>query len=307
MALKIPVFDFLTPNHDLLQHALSRVGFVYLRNSALTKDVISRTLNRSREFFQLPRVVKDRCTGFAQETGRRGYYLYTSDSRAWDHIECFSFGNNSKNPASLRMSYFNHVGMPEDMWLDNASHKNNFPRNKTDPDWDSDFQRTILSYWEACSETTVSLLRELEISLGIPSQTLQAGHNKHDHTLELKFYPSPPEDSELTVERLASHADLSTVTLLTQDAVQGLEVWDDVDKEWVTASLTENDVLANTGDLLEFWTGGRVISTKHRVRTTRGGGRHSIVFFATPNFETDISPCGWSGARVLCGDKMPFL
>lgn len=307
MTLKIPVFDFLNPNHELLHYALSRVGFVYLRNSALSKNVISQTFKKSREFFQLPLVIKDRCTGYANETGRRGYYVYTSESGAWDHIECFSFGNDLKNPASLRMPYFSQVGMPQDMWVENASHRNNFPQNSKDPDWANDFRTTILSYWEACRKTSMSLLRDLEISLGITPQTLQDGHNKHDHTLELKFYPPPPENNELTLERLPSHADLSTVTLLTQDAVQGLEVWDDSEKIWLTASLTEDNVLANTGDLLEFWTGGRVISTKHRVRTTVGAGRHSIVFFATPNFETDISPDGWSGERVLCGDKMPFL
>lgn len=122
----------------------------------------------------------------------------------------------------------------------------------------------------------------------------------------------PTSDSH--VVRLDSHKDLSTITLLSQDALGGLEVWDRHKKEYVSVPVLEDALLINAGLFLEKWTGGLLEATPHRVRSSRNGdNRCSIVFFALPDHDARIEPLLQQGENpvldaeesFLAGDMMP--
>lgn len=53
-------------------------------------------------------------------------------------------------------------------------------------------------------------------------------------------------------------------------------------------------IVVNFGDLLSFWTGSFIRSTKHRVKInpgeTRSNDRYSIVFFTHPDADTTLDP-----------------
>ena len=111
--------------------------------------------------------------------------------------------------------------------------------------------------------------------------------------------------------RLDAHRDLSTVTLLAQDALGGLEVFDAVDEKYIPVPVLEDALLLNAGTFLEKWTSGLIEATMHRVRVLDGSpDRCSVVFFCFPNYDYVIEPLklkedGEPEKSFQAGDMMP--
>ncbi|ESL06874.1 hypothetical protein TRSC58_05445 [Trypanosoma rangeli SC58] len=107
-------------------------------------------------------------------------------------------------------------------------------------------------------------------------------------------------NKEVTI-RLDTHKDLSTITLLAQDALGGMEVWDDEEEKYVAVPVLNDALLVNAGMFLEKWTGGLLEATPHRVRNVKEGrSRCSVVFFCLPNHDTTVEP-------LLQQDENPSL
>lgn len=122
------------------------------------------------------------------------------------------------------------------------------------------------------------------------------------------------EDPTTAAVRLDTHKDLSTITLLSQDALGGLEVWDAERESYVPVPVLEDALLVNAGLFLEKWTGGLIEATPHRVKNVKGGrSRCSIVFFALPDHDARIEPLLQQDDNpavdgedsFLAGDMMP--
>lgn len=90
--------------------------------------------------------------------------------------------------------------------------------------------------------------------------------------------------------RLDKHSDLSTITLLAQDVMGGLEVFDEAKQDFVAVPVLEDALLMNAGMFLERWTGGYIEATPHRVRSAGTEDRCSVVFFCFPNHDAVIDP-----------------
>ncbi|KAG8344608.1 putative 2OG Fe(II) oxygenase superfamily [Trypanosoma vivax] len=101
--------------------------------------------------------------------------------------------------------------------------------------------------------------------------------------------------------RLAWHKDLSTITLLSQDALGGFEVWDSEEEKYNPVPVLNDALLVNAGVFLEKWTGGLLEATPHRVRSLKdGNNRCSVVFFCLPNHDARVEP-------LLQQDENPSL
>lgn len=166
----------------------------------------------------------------------------------------------------------------------------------------------------------------------VPVQ-LQGSHSKAPRMLRRKSASASPatddivfrastsgkeaskDDSEF-VTRLDSHKDLSTLTILAQDALGGLEVFDDAAEAFLPIPVLEDAVVVQAGRFLELWTGGLIEATPHRVRSSAKGpvdDRCSIVFFCFPNHCAKIEPLVQAEDNPVlsesdwffAGDKMP--
>jgi len=118
------------------------------------------------------------------------------------------------------------------------------------------------------------------------------------HTLfrTLHYAPMDPTDSSIPPNaiRCGEHADWGTLTALFQDMVGGLEV-KRLDGSWIEATPIKDTVLLNVGQLLEFWSAGRIKATIHRVRIldeerTRKCARQSFIFDTNPDFDVIVKP-----------------
>ncbi|MEO1363090.1 MAG: 2OG-Fe(II) oxygenase family protein, partial [Pseudomonadota bacterium] len=100
---------------------------------------------------------------------------------------------------------------------------------------------------------------------------------------------------------IATHTDYGCLTLLATDGSPGLEVRRR-GGGWIPVSAPPGEFIINFGEMLEFWTAGRVKATPHRVV----GGmaeRLSVPLFFNPTYDTDVAPPG-ADAPVLAGEHL---
>lgn len=76
------------------------------------------------------------------------------------------------------------------------------------------------------------------------------------------------------------HTDSGLLTLLRQDATRGLDVLND-NGQWIPASYVSGSIVVNVGDLMAQMSGGRLVATMHRVRSS-SASRYSVPFFCKP-------------------------
>jgi isopenicillin N synthase-like dioxygenase len=148
------------------------------------------------------------------------------------------------------------------------------------------------------------VLAAVEEAVDMPERPLTKNHTKRNYTVWLLHYPAiqgPVKDGQ---ERCGEHTDWGTITLLFQSDQGGLEVRLRTG-EWICAPPLADCVLVNIGDQLQAWTGGRLVSTPHRVRADRSPDaaidRYSIALFCYADFgaSIDLGETHTSGAYVL--------
>lgn len=90
-----------------------------------------------------------------------------------------------------------------------------------------------------------------------------------------------------TGARAGAHRDYGCLTLIRSDS-SGLEV-QTRDGEWLAVEAPPGGFVVNIGDLMQFWSNDRWISTLHRVVGERNAPRRqSLVFFHNPRADAVI-------------------
>jgi isopenicillin N synthase-like dioxygenase len=104
-------------------------------------------------------------------------------------------------------------------------------------------------------------LRALATGLGLDDEEFFLKyHDGHGNQIALRHY-MPVAAAEIESgqkERLGTHSDFGTVTLLFQDDCGGLEV--EAPREpgkFISATPIENALVMNVGDLLQHWSNGK--------------------------------------------------
>ena len=85
--------------------------------------------------------------------------------------------------------------------------------------------------------------------------------------VQMKMIRYPPQISTKAGQMgVGPHTDFGGVTvLLQQPGKEGLEVWQEENKEWLPVPSLEDVFVINCGDMLQKWSGGRCKSARHRV------------------------------------------
>ncbi|MCC5637319.1 isopenicillin N synthase family oxygenase [Nostoc sp. CHAB 5844] len=272
--VKIPIIslvDLKSSNEVFRQNvvkqiyqACHKIGFMYLQNHGISKELVAQVFTHSQDFFNLPLKVKQQIA-WQNEFSNTGYVGMERErlnpNQPGDLKEAFNF---SKTEISALADYSVSLA------------------NKP----------CIIAFYAACTELANKVLQTFALALELPEDFLITKHNQQNHTLRLLHYPplqTPPKPGQV---RAGEHSDYGSITLLFQDEVGGLEV-QTTTGDWISAPVIPDTVIVNTGDLMQRWTNDVFCSTKHRVMIPNDNrlqrSRYSIAFFCHPNDDTEIA------------------
>lgn len=147
-------------------------------------------------------------------------------------------------------------------------------------------RETVLAYWAELDRVTDALLGALEQGLGLADNTLRQHFVAPLTNMTLLHYPpQAPDDGGYGIH---PHKDSSALTIIAPDPVGGLEVKSG--GGWITPDCPKGGFVVNIGDVLEHFSGGRLVSTPHRVVNKTGRERYSFPYFAVPRHDAVIRP-----------------
>lgn len=150
-----------------------------------------------------------------------------------------------------------------------------------------DVRAAVLAYWAEMDRLNAAVLRALCGQLGLDAPQVLGMLEQPLSNMTLLNYPSALADA--LGWGIHPHKDFNFLTFLAHDPVGGLEVRTR-DGQWLDARCAADDFVVNIGDMLELLSGGRLVSTPHRVSNRSGLQRQSFPYFSVPRHDVWVQP-----------------
>ena len=279
---KIPVIDVsklrsgtLEKAHAValeIRHAAEEVGFFYIHNHGIPEAVIKQAYYAAKDFFNLPKELKDSVKINANHHG----YLSVGEAKM-----------EQAERMDLKESFVWGLDLPDEH--PSVTMENPFLGRNQWPTEILDLKRSVYPFFEAGLQCGRDMMRAFALGMGLPDDSFLKATDEPIARSSIIHYPPQPADLGVEQFGVAPHTDYGCLTLLWQDQVGGLEV-QTREGEWVTAHPIENTLVVNVGDLLMRWTNEGFKSTPHRVVNNKGQERYSMVIAWDPNFDTVVDP-----------------
>lgn len=261
-----------------LAGACSEWGFAYLANMQ-RQELFSKMLEYSNSFFKLPeeekRLLATTRSEPANKNRYRGYFPLNPGSNSYKE----GFESGFQDYVLTGSGYI-------------------FDESSVWPDADPapGFRMFCRSYFQEMYEIGRIVLSAFEHHFKLPGgyftekfgNTLSTLRSLHYPALEKCEDRSSLEFDQGTFFTTPSHTDSGIITLLLQDGNGGLQVRNK-EHGWTDASVIEDALVMNVGDLLERWTGGEFKATVHRLKAPTQS-RYSVPFFLEPEGKALIEP-----------------
>ena len=253
-----------------LGESFKQWGFAGIRDHSINKDLVKEVVSLFSEFFSLPDDIKE--SYYRPELG---------GSRGYTPIK-IETPKGGKNPD---IKEFWHVGRsldPKDpyrKWMHDNFIINEMPELSEKAD-------ILFSQFDELGQ---SLLKSIALYLGLEEDFFSTAVNKGNSVMRTIHYP-PVKNNEIG-ERAGAHEDINLITLLIGGHKSGLEILTK-EGEWQDATVEEDVVICNIGDMLQRLTNNYLRSTTHRVSASllqSESSRYSIPFFVHPNPDWLIS------------------
>ena len=281
-AAAIPTIDItglfrtrLSDRQAVAQHmraACEHNGFFYVANHGIPGDLIDQVMAHTKAFFALPLAAK-------LSLDKR----HSKANRGYEPL-----GGQTLEPGAppdLKEGFY--IG-PEVAADDPRAAKFNRGPNQWPPA-DLRFRTVMETYRDQMTALATGLLRGLALSLDLPESYFEVFSTDPIVTVRLLHYPPQPASASPQQKGAGAHTDFGGITLLLQDEVGGLQVWDQASGGFIHAPPVPGTFVVNLGDMIARWTNDCYRSTLHRVVNTSGRERYSIPFFFTGNSDHLVS------------------
>ncbi|KAL7605756.1 gibberellin 20 oxidase 2 [Lactuca sativa] len=146
--------------------------------------------------------------------------------------------------------------------------------------------RVCQEYCEAMSKLSLSIMELLGMSLGIGQSYFRDFYEENDSIMRLNYYP-PCQKPDQTLGT-GPHCDPTSLTILHQDNVGGLEVF--VDEKWHSIAPCSEAFVVNIGDTFMALSNGLYKSCLHRAVVNNHTPRKSLAFFLSPRMDKVVCP-----------------
>ena len=253
-----------------LKIAVNKYGFLIMKNYPIDLDKIENVFALYKTFFKQSFEEKNKVN-----------MSLTSSNRGWGGIKAEQV-NSDFNPDNKEVFDCGPNIKVQHKFQDLPYYSKNIW-----PDKIPLFEKSIMEFYNLCSQISISILKQIEISLNYSTNYFADKFNLPMALLRCNYYPKRSKELTDNDFGIAPHTDYGCLTLLFTDGTPGLEV-ELPSKKWEPVTAKKNEIIINFGDMLEIWSNQKIRATPHKVIGTNKE-RFSIPFFFNPQYDTIIS------------------
>ncbi|MBJ7338869.1 2-oxoglutarate and iron-dependent oxygenase domain-containing protein [Mycolicibacterium sp.] len=264
-----------------VDESLQQAGFILVTGHGVDKGLASAVRKASRDFFALPDEVKRR---YDVPVGGHGWI--------GPGAEANGYAEGTETPPDLKESY--------SLGAETATGDPDVDRIWFAPNvWPAEvpqLHRLVTEYTAAVRRLSDDLLALFAHALGLPTNPWALLANHPTWTMNINHYPpvsvvGEPEPGQF---RIGPHTDFGTVTVLDREpGAGGLQVYSEAEG-WQDAPYDPDALTVNIGDLLEYWSGRRWPSGRHRVLPPQPEAPEedlvSLIYFYEANHDALVTP-----------------
>ena len=253
-----------------LGDSFNQWGFVGIKEHTIDRDLVKDVISLFGEFFNLTDDIKESYYN-PNLGGARGYTPIKIET--------------PKGGKSPDIKEFWHVGRSLDLddpyrkWMHDNYLINEIPEL-------SEKANMLFTQFDELGQ---NLLESIALYLKLEEDYFSNAVDKGNSVMRAIHYP-PVRNNEIG-ERAGAHEDINLITLLIGGHKSGLEILSQ-EGEWQDATVDEDVIICNIGDMLQRLTNNFLRSTTHRVSASllqSESSRYSIPFFVHPNPDWLIS------------------
>jgi isopenicillin N synthase-like dioxygenase len=269
-----------------ISKACEEIGFFSITGHGVDQELIAATKKEAAAFFDLPLEEKQRARVGNPAVAYRGYRAVGEENLA--ATRGISAPSDFKEFFQISVCDY-----PKDEYHCGPAGAPHFMENVW-PGRPANFRNYVTAYYNTIVNLSGDLMRIAALALELPETYFTDKMNHQMSVMRIVNYPeqkTPPPPGQL---RASPHSDYGALTILHGENVPGSLQVQTRAGEWIDVTFAPNSFVINIGDMMMRWTNDKWVSTMHRVvnppievgATSR---RQSLVFFCSPNYETDLS------------------
>jgi isopenicillin N synthase-like dioxygenase len=234
---------------------------------------------------------------------------FETKARHVDDLTYSGYIASGEEVTAGKADYSEIFTITKDVQPSDARIRENWPCHGSVPWPDDHYQHAMQAYMDALGTLGEKLLRLTALGLGLPDidAFTELTDDGWHHMRVLRFPAETPENGG---RGIGAHTDYGLLVIATQDDVGGLYVrrpvegerrnrnWlqeesaagvYETDDDWRYVKPVPNVVTVFPGDIMQFMTGGVLLSTPHKVRLAKRE-RCAMAYFHEPNFQAVARP-----------------
>ncbi len=243
-------------------------GFFQVINHGINANLIENVWDQTRAMFALPS--EEKMSVLRSKDNPWGFYPNELTKNQRDKKEVFDFTREGVDPIYGQCN----------RWLANQE----------------TFKSTMQDYFDACTGLSLTLLEAFSIGLDLPPDHMRDDFaNNHTGFMRLNYYPLEDPMAGLDMEHqpvadlgIHHHTDAGALTVLLQDDVGGLQVYNN--GHWHNVQPVTGAIVINTGDMMQVWSNDIYQAPIHRVLAMETRKRYSLPFFFNPSASSNVCP-----------------